>query len=144
MPNLKIGRYDMKFLYYAFLSMAVLFAVRSHAVDNLGSFKLPSAVVPKSSIGVIRVFCYEQQRFISFSGTRGFAAIEPLVADFGTANAIPLDCSTNSFSIISEQQVTASTLSKSESGVARIISVDKAKLILFTAKNGGGSLRQYK
>jgi hypothetical protein len=134
----------MKYMNLLLVGAALLLSNVGYTLGINGSFKIPATVLQKSSVGVIRVFCFEQQLFASFSGNRGFSAIEPLISDFGKASSKPLGCQKNSFSIISEQQVSASVLSESESGIARIISIQGAQLLLFTAKNGGGSLRQFK
>jgi hypothetical protein len=134
----------MRPLQLSLITVTLLLSTFGHSLENTGSFKLPASVLNQSSVGVIRVFCFDEQMFASFSSGGGFAAIEPLVSDFGKANSKPLGCKKSSFSMISESQVSATVLGESESGVARIISIKGAKLLLFTAKNGGGSLRQFK
>ena len=115
-----------------------------HSLENLNTFKLPASILQKSSVGLIRVCCFDKQLFASYSSRWGFTAVKPLLSDFGTPTSKSLDCATSAFSTVSEHQVGATLVGKSESGVARVISIRGAHLLLYTTRKGGGSLRQFK
>jgi len=134
----------MNFFYLSLLSIIILFSNTVYAVESLNTFRLPASLLQKSSVGLIRVFCFDKQLFASYSSRSGFAAVEPLVSDFGTAKSKPLGCKTSGFSTVSEDQVNGAVIGKSDSGVARVISIQGAHLLLYTTKKGGGSLRQFK
>jgi hypothetical protein len=134
----------MKFFYLSVFGIIMLISNVVHSLENLNTFKLPASILQKSSVGLIRVFCFDKQLFASYSSRSGFAAVEPLVSDFGTPASKPLDCATRAFSTVSEHQVGATLVGKSESGVARVVSIRGAHLLLYTTRKGGGSLRQFK
>lgn len=111
----------------------------ANAIELEGTHALPSTSLKGETIGILRLFCLEEKKFLSFSGTRDFSSIIPLREKSGENTS----CQWSDLHVIEEMQIPPQTLSKEQSGLIRKISIDSFKVLLFSAKNGGGSLLQY-
>ena len=127
-------RYAVQFLLLFFCLTKSVFAIELLSVENLTASPLN-----KQSIGILRLLCMDQRKFVSFTGRE---AVTELIQLKEGKNSFS-KCESDSLRILDEQQISAAKLQKNSASILRKFEVGGYQVLLITSRSGGGSLLQF-